>query len=51
MIKCFKIKCVVGSCQDLVLVETFFSAKIFGLQSVYREKGNSDFRVGVEVVK
>lgn len=29
----------------------FFSVKVFGLQSVYGEKGNSDFRVGVEVVK
>lgn len=50
---CVFASCLVGSCQDFVYVEAqgCFPVKIFELQRVYGEKGNSDFRVGVEVAK
>lgn len=50
---CAFASCLVGSCQDFVYVEAqgCFPVKIFELQLVYGEKGNSDFRVGVEVAK
>lgn len=44
--------CVVDSCQDFAVMEAkVFSVQNLGLQSVYGEKRNSDFRVGVEIVK